>query len=231
MLHLPARSCYLIACKNHSFESKDIDQRTPAALLPHESGRHRTPTRNQSARGICAVRLCIPKQPAGTGLREIDDSIAIDRNSLAPAATRKVGGLRVRNKETDLSVTQAADPHPTFDGGIHVWSTGLRIGRIQGSRSIQRDAARTSPLLPLRDELPVLIKYLDPAVAAIGDKESPLRVQHESVRCIEFAGSGSLRAPRLDELALLVELDDARVAVAAMTIGHEDAAVGRHEHI
>ena len=40
-------------------------------------------------------------------------------------------------------------------------------------------------------------------------------------------GAGAFLAPGLDELAVLGELHDARVGVAAMSVGDEDVAVRR----
>jgi hypothetical protein len=48
----------------------------------------------------------------------------------------------------------------------------------------------TSPLFPLGDEPAFLIEHLDAAVAAIGNKESSLRIEDEAVRRVELARSG-----------------------------------------
>src|SRR4029450_11757480 len=108
--------------------------------------------------------------------------------------------------------------HATLDGGVHVGRAGLRIGRVQKTRTIECDAARTPPLFPLGDELPLLVEDLDAAVAAIRNEKASLRIEDEAVRRLELARSRSLLAPRLDELSFLVELDDARVAGAAGSI-------------
>ena len=50
------------------------------------------------------------------------------------------------------------------------------------------------------------------------------------MRLIEFTGCGAELAPLLDELAGLVELQDAVVA-RTVTLGHEDVAVGCHQHV
>src|SRR5262249_50320384 len=89
----------------------------------------------------------------------------------------------------------------------------------------------TTPLFPLGDELPVLIEHLNTAVASIGNEQSSLRVEDEAMRSVEIARPRSFLAPRLDEFSVLVELDDARVAVAAVTVSHEYVAVRPDEYI
>src|SRR5947207_13328373 len=48
----------------------------------------------------------------------------------------------------------------------------------------------------------------------------------QRMRGVELARAGTLLAPGLDQLALLGELHDARVGVAAMTVADENLAVG-----
>jgi len=57
------------------------------------------------------------------------------------------------------------------------------------------------------------------------------RIHRQAVRHIELARPLALLAPLLDVLAVLVELDDAVVGVAAVAIGDEDVAVGRHQDV
>jgi hypothetical protein len=45
------------------------------------------------------------------------------------------------------------------------------------------------------------------------------------VRHVEFARRRTFLAPRLDELAVLGELDDPGIGLVAVTIGDEDVAV------
>src|SRR6185503_3041090 len=94
--------------------------------------------------------------------------------------------------------------------------------------AIDVDAAWTSELFPLIDELPILIEYLDAAVAAVRDENAAARVDRDAVRRIEFTWSRSTLAPRLDELAVLRELHDAiHRDVGDVAIGDEDVAVLR----
>src|SRR2546427_12302202 len=104
------------------------------------------------------------------------------------------------------------------------------IGDVNIVLLVDEDAARTAELLPLGDELAVLIEDLDAVVIAIADEEAFARIHRERVRLIEFTGRGAELAPLLDELAGLVELQDAVVA-RTVTLGHEDVAVGCHQHV
>src|ERR1051325_6872554 len=183
------------------------------------------------SRRVGSVRLRIAEQPARAGLRKIDDAVAIDGDAFASAASRQIDALRVGNEEPNLSIAQPADPHATFEGRIDTLGTRFRIGGIQQTGAVKCDPAWTSPLLPLCNELAFLIEDLNTAVTAIGNKKPALRIQHQSVRRVELARCRALLAPGLEELSILVELHDAGVGVAAMTIGDEDAAVRRHKYV
>ena len=65
------------------------------------------------------------------------------------------------------------------------------------------DAARPAELPPLGDELAVLIEDLDAVVLAIADEQPAARVHRDGVRLADLAGARSLRAPLLDERAVL----------------------------
>ena len=68
----------------------------------------------------------------------------------------------------------------------------------------------------------VVVEHLHAGVAAVGDVDVALRVDRDRVRRAELARLGAARADRLDEPAVLVVLDDARVDVA---VGDEDVAL------
>ena len=63
---------------------------------------------------------------------------------------------------------------------------------------------------------------LDAAVAAIGDVDVALGVVGDGVRRVELPGLVAARADRLDEVAVLGELRDARIGVA---VGDEDVTL------
>src|SRR5579862_4555935 len=66
-------------------------------------------------------------------------------------------------------------------------------------------------------------------VFAVGYPEQAVRVDSEAVGYVELASLGAFATPALDELAVLVELEDARVAFAgagSVALGDEDVTVG-----
>ena len=73
--------------------------------------------------------------------------------------------------------------------------------------------------------LAVLVEHLDAAVAAISDVEAPFVVDRDGVHGRpELTRARSFLPPRHQELAVLVELDDALVLIA---VGDEERAVGQ----
>src|SRR5207244_1809884 len=73
-------------------------------------------------------------------------------------------GTRVGNERGDLAVSRAADIDAALVAGI-LRRVGLRIGHVQRVVLVDVNAARAAKLLPLIDELPVLVEDLDAAVA------------------------------------------------------------------
>ena len=92
------------------------------------------------------------------------------------------------------------------------------------------DPAGATELKPLVDEVPLRVEDLDPVVLTICNKQPPPRVELEAVDLVELARSHPLPTPRLDELAIPVELHDPRVSglptPAAVSIRHVDITVG-----
>ena len=66
-------------------------------------------------------------------------------------------------------------------------------------------------------KLPALSKDLKPLVAAIGPVHVDLCVASDRVPRVELVRLSAFRAPRLQELAVLIKLSDARIAVAIGT--------------
>src|SRR5262245_14315300 len=99
----------------------------------------------------------------------------------------------------------------------------IRIGREQVLLRARRDADRRwrTDVDILRLEIPVAVEDLNPIVASVADVDEALRIDRHRVRDIELAWRGAARSPGLDVLAVLVELGDARVAIA---VGDVDVA-------
>src|SRR5271167_3135382 len=77
-------------------------------------------------------------------------------------------------------------------------------------------------------ELAAVIENLNSPVAPVANVDIALRVGREGVRRIELSGLGASRSPGLDEHTVLVELRDARVAIA---IRNENVACGIPRHV
>ena len=114
---------------------------------------------------------------------------------------------------------------------------GNRVRDEQILMRARRDAdrPRVADVVVDRLDVQVVVEDLDARVAAIADVDVSLRIHRHRVRQVELPGLVAARARLLDEPAVLVELHDARVAVA---VGDEDVAgrvpadVGRPaEHI
>ena len=89
-------------------------------------------------------------------------------------------------------------------------------------------------VLHFADVFAVLIENLDSLILAIGHPQQALGVDGDPVRDVELAGLGSFSAPGLDELAVLVELEDARIAfpgAGRVALGDEQISVGAEDDI
>src|SRR5260221_6357417 len=86
------------------------------------------------------------------------------------------------------------------------------------------DVVRLLDVRKLVEVLAVLVEHLDAIVRAIGDVDASVLVDRDRVRRLQLAVAGAARAPHHQELAVLVELGDARVAVA---VADEEGPVGQ----
>src|SRR5262249_37145669 len=153
--------------------------------------------------------------PLSARIAGIDVAVVIDTDAFEGA--RVLGFL---NEAADLAVLGAADPDALLEAWIGLISR-LRVGDIDLVVLVDPDTARPAELFPLGEELAVLVEDLEAAVGAVGDEQTAGGIECEPVRHIEFAGSGAFLAPRLDELAVGGELDDAGVGLVAVAVGHE----------
>src|SRR4029077_12384857 len=87
----------------------------------------------------------------------------------------------------------------------------------------QADRLRVSEIADLRLEGAVIVEDLDAVVVAVGDVNIALCIHGDTADIVELALARALLAPALDELAVLVEFGDARIALA---IGNENVALG-----
>src|SRR5581483_7536706 len=135
-----------------------------------------------------------------------DVALIVDAKLLG-GADRRIGQ---RNERGDLAVLDAADADALLEARIGL-GIGLRVGNVEDVVLVDEDAARPAELAPLRGEVAVGIENLDAAVRAVGHVEAAGGIERQAVRHVELAGFGAVLAPRLDEFAVLAELDDAVV--------------------
>src|SRR5205814_2379991 len=82
--------------------------------------------------------------------------------------------------------------------------TGVRInGHVDGD---------------LAQELALVVEHLDAAVTAVRHVDAPVRVHRNAMRSVELSGAVPGLAPRLEPVAVFIDLSDARVDVAVTDI-------------
>src|SRR5262249_11165607 len=129
-------------------------------------------------------------------------------------AFQRTEGLGFLDEARDLAVLGAAEADALLEARIEL-VTGLGVGDVDLVFLVDPDSARAAELLPLGEELAVLVEDLDAAISAVGDEQASGGIHGETMRHVEFARALAFLAPRLDELAILGELDDAGVGLLA----------------
>src|SRR5258705_3700170 len=163
------------------------------------------------------------------GPAAIDVTLGVRRD-----AFRHVGPRRDLGDEgRDLAVLHAADPDSLLEGRIDlsVVVAGLMVGRIENVVPVDIEPARATELLPFREELSVLIEYLNAAVAAVADEQTPGGIHGERMRGGQFTRSAAVLAPFLDELSVLVEFDDSGGAFFVVSRRDDNIAIWRHHDV
>src|ERR1043166_3447017 len=105
---------------------------------------------------------------------------------------------------------------------------GVTVG--QPDRLVRRheQPARRAGMLRLADVIALSVEHLDARVVAVGDVEEPFGIEDERMWQVELARSLALLAPGLDEVAVTIELQNERLALA-VALQHEQVA-GRPDH-
>src|SRR5258708_27021511 len=151
--------------------------------------------------------LSEPLQLLSVGVARIDVAVVVYADAFE--GTEVLGFL---DEPGDLAVLGAADPDALLEARIGLVAR-LRVGDIDAVVLVDPDPARPAELLPLGEELAVLVEDLKAVVGAVGDEQASGRIEREPARHVEFARSLAFLAPRLDELAITGELDDAAVGL------------------
>src|SRR4029453_8548536 len=178
-------------------------------------------------------------------------ALEIDRNAFGK--TRAAGiwiRTRIGNEKLDRAVFRTTNPN-TAPGARVVcvsspWKSELsrvrppiprfRVGYVEGVGAfVDIEAAGPAELKPLSDELAVLVEDLNAVVLSITDEQASPRIERQRVDDVELTRTHTLPAPGLDELAVLVEFHDARVAdgcaAARVAVADEDVAVRRYRDL
>src|SRR4051812_18272768 len=174
-----------------------------------------------SIRTVCLACICSPPMfcliafplvldvfvhPLGTDLGAIDVAVYIGGNALGGT---RAGCLvhRIGDERRHQAVAHPAHADAAFPAVMILrYRFRLRVGDVDDIVLVDEHSARPAELMPLIEEVPLLVEDLDTVVAAVTEKEPTARIHRQRVRTVYLARARSLLAPRLDELAVLVEL-------------------------
>ena len=94
------------------------------------------------------------------------------------------------NERRDQAVADAADADAALPAVV-VLGNGFRfgIGDVDDVVSVDEDAARPAELVPLIEEVAVLVEDLDAIVLAVADEQPAARVDGDRVRHVELTGA------------------------------------------
>src|SRR5579863_9671974 len=107
----------------------------------------------------------------GADFGPIHGALVIHRNTFCPAG--RTLWRRIWNEGLYLAVFGAADPDAPLTArvmSITQLVCGLRVSHIHGVALVDENSARPAKLLPLGDELAVLVENLDAVVGTVADK-------------------------------------------------------------
>src|SRR4051812_7157908 len=138
-----------------------------------------------------------------TGLAEHADDGAVEGQLVEPPGfdVRRIEILRRRRRD-------AQRPGGGFVGGARRQVAEHRMPRLV-VRRVEQDDAKVAA---------VAIEDLNAVVAAIGDVDVVLPIDGNVVRRVELPRLAAPRAPRLDPVAVFIELGDARIRVAVADV-------------
>src|SRR5262245_36722130 len=128
----------------------------------------------------------------------VDDPIELG-DALAAGRAAVIGiGFGIRDEGVHLTVLRASDADTARAARIVAVTLNalrLRVDHEDPIVLVDEDSAGTAELLPLLEEFPILIEYLDAIVRAVGDEHAAPRIHGDRVRPIEFAGRCAFLAP------------------------------------
>src|SRR5258708_37381595 len=113
---------------------------------------------------LALLRQFLPEflQPLSARLAGIDVPVVVHANAFESA-----GVFGFLDESGDLAVLGAADPDALREAGVGLVGR-LRVGDIDAVILVDPNAARPAELLPLGDEVAVLVEDLQAGVAPVG---------------------------------------------------------------
>src|SRR5467141_6097 len=144
---------------------------------------------------LALLRQLLPEflQPLGVGVARIDVAVVVHADAFEGA--RIFGFL---DESGNLAVLGAADPDTLLEARVGLVGR-LRVGDVDHVVLVNEHAARPADLLPLGEELAILIEDLDAAVETVGDEHAAGGIEGDPMRPVELALRLALLAPGLDE--------------------------------
>src|SRR5215212_2916212 len=161
-----------------------------------------------------------PRSPRD--LANIDIAVRVDGESMRSQELAELGPRwRVAKAADQLSlIINDADPRSEVGDVTANRGGGANLADIEDRLVPIRhtEATRAMQVLPLRFELTVAVKHLDPVVFAVSDIDPTVGIATDVVDDVELALAGTGRAPRHEQLAVRRVFVDAGVAIAVRHI-------------
>src|SRR5262245_22677883 len=148
--------------------------------------------------------------------------------------------LAVRADGNKMRLAEFADTFPGLSGrredlAVQIQPQDLTGEAVHHVNLVFTDfkGARQTRVFQLSDEGSVGIEDLDSLILAIRNPEQAFGIDCDSVSHFELSGLLPLATPGLDELATLVEFQDASVAIRAggVSLDDEDLSVATDRHV
>src|SRR5262245_64594068 len=139
----------------------------------------------------------------------VDDPIELS-DPLAAGRTAVIGiRFGIRNERVHLAVLRASDADAARAARIVAVALNalrLRVDHEDPIVLVDEDSAGAAELLPLVEELPVLIEYLDAIVRTVGHEHAATRINGDGMRPYEFARRCAIYDSGLDYLFIFSQL-------------------------
>ena len=167
----------------------------------------------------------------GDRLSSINVAFAIDGNELRSVSWQDIGICPWEANEFVYPSRRIfADANSHFIAWV-LNIVRLGVGDIDPPLVVKGDSARAPKLGPGGRVITFLVEDLNPAVAAISNKYSTIRINGDGVQGTEFSGSVASFAPAHEKFATAVEFHHPVVAVGVVAVRDEYVAVSGDSYI